>query len=139
MAKIGTRNLKIEIDAVDYTASVSNARITSAEGDTDFVTFADAAAGGSRAYKLAFTAAQDADSASLWTKVFDSSGTTVPITIMPYGNAIATAAEPHFTATAVISEPDGDFLGGEANASTTARFTFDCEWDLEAKPARVSA
>lgn len=138
MALIGTRKLTIEIDAVAYTAAVSNARFTSAEGNTDFVTFSDAAAGGSREYKLEGTAGQDADAASLWSKVFDSAGTTVPVTLMPYGNAIASVTEPHFTANVVITEPDGDFLGGEANASTTAKFTFDFAFTCVAKPVRVT-
>lgn len=125
MAQIGTRKLKIEIDGVEYTASVSNCRFTSAEGDTDFVTFADAAAGGSRDYKLEGTAAQDAESASFWRKVFDSPGDDVPAVLMPYGNAVPSATEPHFTSTVTLTEPDGDLLGGEANASNTARFTFD--------------
>ena len=79
-----------------------------------------------------------ADAASLWSKVFDAAGTTVPVTLMPYGNAVASVAEPHFTASVVITEPDGDFLGGEANASTTAKFTFDFAFTCVAKPVRVT-
>ena len=138
MAAIGTRKLKIEIDAVEYTASVSNARFTAAAGDSDFVSFADAAGGGSRLYKLEGTAVQDAASASIWSLIWDQAGTTVPVTLMPYGNATPTVAEPHFTADVVISEPDGDLLGGEANASTSARFTIDFAWDCEAKPTKVT-
>lgn len=138
MAQIGTRKLKIEIDATEHTASVSNARIVTGESDSDFISFADAAAGGAREYRLAFTAAQDAATGSLWSEVFDNAGDSVPVTLMPYGNAVASAEEPHFEMTAVITEPDGDFLGGEANSSASARFTFDCEWVLEAKPTRVT-
>jgi hypothetical protein len=39
----------------------------------------------------------------------------------------------HLTVT--IKEPDGDFLGGEANASTTAKFTFDFAFDAPARSA----
>lgn len=138
MAAIGTRKLKIEIDGIEHTAVVSNARITSAESDADFVSFADAAAGGARDYALALTLAQDAATGSLWSEIFDSAGTDVPVTIMPYGNAIPSTAEPHFTATATITEPDGDLLGGEANSSTTARMTVEVEWPLTAKPTRVT-
>ena len=139
MAAIGTRKLKIEVDGTEYTAVVSNARITTTESDADFVSFADAAAGGARDYALALTLAQDAATGSLWSEIFDSAGTEVPVTIMPYGNATPTTAEPHFTATATITEPDGDLLGGEANASTTARMTVEVEWPLTAKPTRVTA
>lgn len=139
MAHIGTRKLKIEIDGVEHTASVSNARITSGESDSDFVPFASAASGGAREYRLEFTAAQDAEAASLWREVWDNAGTSVPVTLMPYGNATPSLTEPHFEATAVISEPDGDLLGGEANSSASARFTFDCSWVLEAKPTLITA
>src|SRR5215216_5146622 len=111
MAGIGTRLLKIEIDAVEYTAEVSKAAITSGPSDSDFVTFANAAAGGARDYKLDFTAVQDAVAASLWSQVWLNAGDTVPCVLMPYGNATPTATEPHFEFDAVISEPDGDFIG----------------------------
>lgn len=139
MTALGTRKLKIEVDGIDRTAEVSKCVVTSAESDSDFVTFAGAAAGGARDYKLEFTAAQDAAAATLWAEVFDNAGDTVPVTMMPYGNAVASAAEPHFTMNAVISEPDGDFIGGEADKSTSARMTFDCAWELEAKPVKVIA
>lgn len=138
MALIGTRTLKIEVDGTEYTAQVSNCRVTSAEGDSDFVTFADAAAGGSRQYQLEGTAGQDAAADSFWDIVYSQVGADLPVTIMPYGNAAPSATEPHFTTTITVKEPDGDFLGGEANASTTAKFTFDFAFPCT-RPARVTA
>ena len=138
MSGIGTRKLKIEIDGTEYTAEVSKAVVTSGESDSDFLTFAGAAAGG-RAYKLNIVGVQDAATGSFWREVWDNAGDDVPITIMPYGNAVPTAAEPHFTATATISEPDGDFIGGEADSSTSARMTIEVTWDLAAKPTMVTA
>ncbi len=139
MAGIGTRKLQLEIDGTAYTPEVSNVRITSAESDSDFTTFADAAAGGARDYALVLTLVQDAATASLWSQVFDSAGDDVPVTVMPYGNAVATAIEPHFESIATITEPDGDLLGGEANKSNSARMTIEVTWPLLAKPTRVAA
>lgn len=139
MAAIGTRLMKIEVDGTDFTAQVSSARITSGEGDTDFVTFADAAAGGAREYRLEFTAVQDAETGTLWDEVFSNAGDTVPVTLMPYGNATPTTAEPHFEMSAIISEPDGDLIGGEADASATARMTIECSWVLTGKPVKTTA
>lgn len=139
MAALGTRLLKIEVDGTDYTAQVSKAVIVSGESDSDFLTFADAAAGGGREYRLEFTAVQDTETGTLWDEVFSNPGDTVPITLVPYGNAVASATQPHFTANATITEPDGDFLGGEADSSTSARFTFECSWVLDGKPAKVTA
>jgi hypothetical protein len=136
---IGTRLLTLEIDSGDVTAQVSNVRVVSAESDSDFLSFADAANGGARQYTLAFTATQDPATDTLWDQVWTNAGATVTGTIAPFGNAAPSLSEPHFTISAVIKEPDGDLLGGEANASTTARMTFECEWELTAKPVKVTA
>jgi hypothetical protein len=139
MAALGTRLLTLEVDGTARTAEVSNVRITSNPSDSDFTTFADAASGGAREYRLEFTAVQDPATATLWDEVWSNAGDTVPFTIAPEGNATATVGQPHFEGNAVISEPDGDLLGGEANASTTSRFTFEAAWVLTAKPTKVTA
>lgn len=134
MTALGTRMLTIDIDGTQYEAEVSNVRITSAESDSDFVTFADAAQGGARDYKLAMTLVQDMATGSLWREVWDNVGDTVPFTLAPYGNAAPATGQGHIVGSAVISEPDGDLIGGEANSSTTSRFTIDVEWSCTAKP-----
>ena len=138
MAAIGTRLLTITIDSVDYTAQVSNVRITSAESDSDFVTFADAASGGARDYKLAMTMVQDAATGALWREVWDNAGDTVPFVVSPYGGT-AGVDTPTFSGSAVITEPDGDILGGDADKSTSARMTIDVEWPITAKPTITTA
>lgn len=137
MAAIGTRKLTLTIDGDDVTAEVSSAVITSKESKSDFVSFADAAAGGGREYGLKLKFVQDATSASLWTQVWAAAGTDVAVIVRPYGNAVATATEPHFHGTVTITEPDGDFLGGDADASTSARFVTEVEWIFTAKPTKV--
>lgn len=136
---IGTRKLKIEVDGNEHTGAVSNARFTTGAGDTDFLTFAAADAGGNREYRLQGTAVQDTTTDSLWDEIWSNLGVEVPVTLMPYGNATPSVTEPHFEATAVITEPDGDLLGGEANASTTARMTIEINWPLTGKPTKVTA
>lgn len=139
MTAIGTRLLTLKIDGEEYAAEVSNVRITSAESDSDFVTFADAAAGGARDYTLAMTMTQDLEDGSLWREVWDNPGTEVPFRIRPYGNTTASTGQSHFSGTAVITEPDGDFLGGEANASATAKMTIEVEWPCTARPTRATS
>lgn len=136
---LGTRSLKFKVATVEYNMDVSNVTISSAESDADFVSFANAAAGGARDYFLNFTATQDpADSTSLWSKVFASSGTTAAVSINPYGGATYSVANPGFTGNVVITEPDGDLLGGEADANATARFTVELSWKFTAKPTMVT-
>src|SRR4051794_37075199 len=137
MAALGTRTLVITIGATDYTAQVSKAVVTSADSDRDFITFADAAAGGARDYNLEFTAVQDMATGTLWDKVWTAAGTSVACILKPYGNAAASVSQPHYSFNATVKEPDGDFIGGEADSSTTARMTIECEWPLDAKPTKV--
>lgn len=139
MSAIGTRNLKFTLDSVDQTPSVSNARITTAAADNDFVSFADAAAGGARQYALAGTAVQDTATDSIWDQIWTSAGTDVAFLLKPYGNATASVGQPHFSGNCTIQEPDGDLLGGDANASVTAKFTLDFSFPCTAKPTKVTS
>jgi hypothetical protein len=139
MAAIGTRRLILSIDGDDVSADVSSATIVSAATSSDFVSFADAAAGGGREYHLKLTFVQDAVTASLWDQVWSAAGTDVAVIVQPYGSAAASATTPHFHGTVTIVEPDGDLLGGDADASTTARFVTEVEWPFTAKPTRVVA
>lgn len=139
MAKIGTRLLVLEIDGVEYDEETSTAKVTSGESDADFLTFADARRGGSRQYNLEFTAAQDMAAGTLWTLIWEGAGTEVPFLIKPYGNDVATVAEPHLSGTAVVSEPDGDMLGGDADVSTTAKMTYSVVWKCTEKPEVVTS
>lgn len=139
MAQIGTRKLTLLIDSVEEAAEVSSAVITSKESKSDFVSFADAAAGGSREYGLKLKFVQDAAASALWDQVWSHAGDDIAVIVRPYGNAVATVTEPHFHGTVTISEPDGDMLGGDADASTTARFTTEVEWIFTAKPTKVTA
>ena len=139
MAGIGTRLLKIVVAGTEYSAQVSNTEVTTAESDSDFVTFADAAAGGARQYGFKFTAVQDLTTGTLWDKVWSVPGTTVACTLKPYGNATASPTQPWYTFNAVVTEPDGTFIGGDADKSVTAQQVIDCEWPLDGKPVKVTS
>lgn len=138
MAAIGTRKLTLMIDGDEVAPEVSTAQIKSGDAGSDFVSFADAATGGGRQYTLALTFVQDAAAGSLWDRVWSAAGTDIDVTVRPYGNAVATAAEPHFTGTVTVSEPE-NMLGGDADPSNSARFTSDVEWVFLTKPTRVIA
>lgn len=139
MTALGTRLLTLEVASDIMTAQVSNCRITGAAADSDFVSFADAASGGSRERRLEFTASQNMEEGSLWDYMWNHAGETVAVTIRPAGGTVASATQPHFVGNVVIEEPDGDLLGGEANSSTTAKFTWEGSWPFTAKPTRVIA
>lgn len=132
-----TRLLKLTIDGVEWTAQCTAARITTAAADSSLTTFADAATGGARAYSLTFTGVSDYQASSLWDEIFSHAGSTVAYILAPYGVA-ASATAPTFTGNVTIQENDGDFIGGDANASTSSFFTFDAVWPCTAKPTRTT-
>lgn len=149
MAALGTRALVLEMASaaaptvfVDHSAAVSTAKISTAESDSDFTSFPDAAAGGARTYTLEGTGVQDTATASLWTKTFAVPGTDVPFKLWVNGKPAGgtpTVSQPYFSGTCTIVEPDGDWIGGDADKSTTARFTFDFAFTLLAKPTLVTS
>jgi hypothetical protein len=135
---LGTRALKLSIDGVDYSNAVSTVKVTSGESDSDFLTFKAASEGGNRQYKLALTLAQDIASASLFRLILDQAGDEVDVVVRPNGGTTASSTQPQFTFTAIVAEPDGDFIGGDADTSTTARFTTEVEWEILERPVLVT-
>jgi hypothetical protein len=136
---LGTRSLKLKIGTVEYNTDVSNCTIEVADADSDFTSFADAAAGGAKNYTLKFTATQDpADTTSIWTKVFTAAGSTVAVSLNPYGGTTLSATNPGISGNVVVQLPDGTLLGGDADSSTTAKWTMDLEWPFTAKPTLVT-
>lgn len=139
MAALGTRKLTLTIDGDEVAPEVSSAVITTKEASSDFVSFADAAAGGGREYALKLKFVQDLTTTSLWDKVWSQAGDDVAVLVRPYGNSSASASEPHYSGTVTITEPDGDLLGGDADKSTTQRWVTEVEWIFTAKPTKVVA
>lgn len=139
MAKVGTRLMVLEVDGDLFDEESSTAKVTAGDSDSDFLTFADARRGGARQYNLEFTAAQDLVSGTLWDLIWSAPGTEVPFTLRPYGNVTPTPTQPHIAGIAVVSEPDGDLVGGDADVSTTARMTYSVVWKCTEKPTRVTA
>jgi hypothetical protein len=142
MAEWGTRSLVFRANNADFTGTVSKVRIKSAETDADFVSFADAAAGGLRKYKLVLTLKQDNAATALWFFAWASAGQTLPYEVWPNGrpvSGIASPAQPKFSGSVIVMEPDGDFIGGDADASPTKYFTADFEWDCTGKPVLATS
>lgn len=137
MAALGTRLLKFKVGTTEHTAEISRCEVLARAADSDFTSFADAATGGAREYALKLTLRQDLATASLWRYMWTQAGQTLGVKVNPYGNATATATEPHYTGNVTITEPDGVLMGGEANSSTSARMTVEVEWVFAAKPVEV--
>lgn len=139
MARVTPRLISLEVETTDRSDEVSKAVITSNPADADFMSFLESRSGGSREYSLDMVIAQDHASGTLWDLIWTGAGTLVTGTYAPYGNEVASAAQPHYDFEAKVSEPDGDFLGAEADDSTTAVATIEVSWKLTGKPTKVAA
>lgn len=139
-AGLGTNKLTLMIDGVERACEVSVAEIVNEESDSDFTAFCDAAGGGARTWGLHLIAVQDpGNDTSLWEIMWEQAGQEVDVVVKPWGNDVPSASQPHFTGTVVVSYPDGVALGGEADASTSNRFTIDVTWDFLEKPEKIIA
>lgn len=134
---LGTRELLLEIDGDEYTEELGDVQLVSAPADAGFLTFASARNNGGRKYTLTFTAVQDPSVNSLWDLMWTQPGEVVAFVLRPAGGVAPTASTPEFEGALTISEPDGTMLGGAADSSTSARFTWSATWECVAKPVRA--
>lgn len=131
---IGTRAMVLKVDGDDYSTSVSKCVITESATESSFVSFPTALAGGGRDYTLELTIRQDTTDDSLWYLAWSAAGTDLSVELWPNGEDTKSATYPQITGTVTITEPDGDFLGGEANRSGVMVNTVDVKWKFTAKP-----
>jgi hypothetical protein len=125
MARIKGKTIVFEVNSTEYSGSVSNVTFSSAVGTLGFGDYTD-----SLDYTCAVTGFQDTAASALWTELFDTPGLPLTITYAPHGNAVATTAQPHFTATGYAETiPD---LGGAAGEY----FVYDLNIILDGKPVR---
>lgn len=139
MARVKPRLIELTVDDVDRSDEISKAVIQSGPSDADFMSFKEAREAGARDYTLNMTIAQDHASGTLWDLIFTGAGSSVSGVYAPYGNELPAVGMPHYGFTATVSEPDGDFLGGEATDSTKAVATIEVTWDLDGKPVPITA
>lgn len=146
MSAIGGRKVNVKItggtpSSLLFSGYLTNARWNSADADSDTLTFAEALAGTNKDWFFQGTGLQDdgADGSAFFTFVENNVGASVGVTIMPQGNTTASTTQPHRTQTCTVAEFDGDFFGGDANASTSFKNTFDFSWKADAKPVKVTS
>ena len=126
-------NLSLTFDAQEFNADGTAVVLDNEEGQTEAVTFAEVAAGDTRQWFFQLTAIGDYAAGSIWDLLWENSGQDVPFVFKPYGNAAATAAQPHFTGTAkVVAKPP---IGGTAGET----WTFEARLDVDGVPAKVVA
>lgn len=119
--RIKGKQLRLEIDGVDYWADTKSCFLKNEDDGDTLVTFEDAAAGDVKKYFFEITAIQSMDADSFWSKIWDDSGTEVAFEYAPLGNATPATDQPHFIGTLEIgAKPE---VGGEAGKKNTYEFT----------------
>lgn len=145
MARVSPRLLVLELGATgaetDRSAELSKIEFHSNPSEAEFTSFEEGRAGGARDYTAELTMTQDHAASSLWTTIFDNAGTTLNGVYNPYGPAVTepTVAQPFFGIKAVVSEPEGLLMGGEATNSQRAVASIEVVWELEGKPEKLES
>lgn len=89
---------------------------------------------------LNLTIVQDHTSGSLYDLALSADGSTVTGLYKPYGNAVASATQPHYSFTATPSGPSGDVIaGGEASEDGSESLTVEVAWQISAWTKVTSA
>lgn len=130
--KFKGKSLTIMIGVEEYQMDLTSIVLQNEEADDDATTFADLDAGGSVQWFFEIEAVADYSATSFWTFLWENAGTTdVTFEFAPYGNAVASASQPHFTGTLNVgAKPQ---VGGTANEV----FTFEARLDVNGEPTRV--
>lgn len=132
MAKYKGKDLSLTIDGVEVNVEATSVTLNNEEADTDAVTFAELASGTPLQWFIEIEAVADYGTGSLWTTLWEKSGDDVAFVFKPYGNAAASATQPHFTGSAtIVAKPP---VGGTANEV----FTFEARLDVVGEPSKVS-
>ena len=128
------RGLYLTFSGVQVCASLTDALLGNEAADDDMVTFADVANGTDRVWAFSITGVADYAQGSLWSLLWDTGKyVPVPYVFKPYGNAAATAAQPHFTGDVLVDAKPP--IGGSADAF----WKFDARLVCTAPPLRVTA
>lgn len=131
MAKYKGKDLSLTFEGEQVNDEITAVVLNNEEADADAVTFAEIAGGDAVQWFFEITSVSDYGTGSFWTFLWENAGATVDYVFRPYGNTTASAAQPHFTGSAVVvSKPP---IGGTANET----FTFETRLDCTNAPTRV--
>lgn len=130
MAKFKGKNLSLMIGTKEVNLDGTSVVLDNEEADTDAITFAELAAGTPLQWFFTLSAVADYATGTLWDYLWSNAGSSVSFVFKPYGNAVASATQPHFTGTTTInSKPP---IGGSANEV----FTFEARLDVAGEPVK---
>lgn len=131
--KYNGKNLNFTVDGVQFNADGTAVVMDNEDGDTDSQTFVELLDGTPVQWFFQLTAITDLASTSFHTMLWDNAGDDVAFVYKPYGNAVPSADQPHYTGTCTI--PKKPPVGGQAGQT----WTFDFRIDIVDEPTKVTA
>ena len=135
VTRISGTGLTLTLAGTSYYAECVSCVLENEDAPAAVTTFADAAVGGARQFYFSIEAIQSPDTASLWNKIWTSTGSIVAYTFAPTGNATASTNNPVFSGTVKI--PVKPSIGGTASA--TGQYTFTTRLDCQQEPTITRA
>lgn len=129
--RIRGKKLALNLDGVEFFTDISKCVLDNEEKSGGVTTFEDASKGEDRTFFFDLTAIQSTDPTSFWSQCWDHSGEDVTFIYAPHGNAVATAAQPHFIGILTIGAKPS--IGGEAGPN---EYSFDTRWDVVGAPEK---
>jgi hypothetical protein len=130
--KFKGKNLSLTVDGTEFSADGTEVVLDNEEADDDAITFADLENGDAVDWFFAITAVSDYGAGSFWDLLWENAGAdAVDFVFKPYGNAVASATQPHFTGTCTI--PKKPPVGGTAGET----WTYEARLDVEGEPEKV--
>ncbi|MFT4010869.1 MAG: hypothetical protein QM655_12605 [Nocardioidaceae bacterium] len=136
MGRLGGRSTLLAVEGIDYSDDVSRALITAAGSEQE--AWGPRPLGKVRRHVLDLITPQDTGSSSLWRLAWLRDGEWVEFHLAPHGNSVASDAEPHYTGTALVAFPDGDFLGGQADPSIRRVLTVELSWLIDGEVTELT-
>jgi hypothetical protein len=100
--RIKAQNILFKIGSTDYACDANMVSLTLEDAPGDIQTFCETRVGGQ--WTLELEGITSGDSVSLYRVLWDNFGSTGTFVIAPYGNATATANEPHYEGTVVFND-----------------------------------
>lgn len=133
MAKYKGKDLSLTFGTEEVNLEATSVVLQNEDADGDAVTFAETAAGSAVQWYFEIAATSDYGTDSFWSFCWDNAGQDVDFVFKPYGNAVPSPAQPHFTGTAhVVAKPPVGGTAGEV-------FTFETRLDVDGEPTRLTA
>jgi len=128
MAKYKGKDLSLTIDGTEVNVEGTSVLLENEEADNDAITFAELNAGTPMQWFITIEAVADYSATSVWSLLWDNSGSEVPFVFRPLGTG---AGKVEFTGTATITAKPP--VGGTANEV----FTFEARLDVEGEPVKA--